>query len=126
MSDLREKLADQEHERWSSWMIYMFSKGKLNNDGTWTMPEWAVERWSKQAGMKYGGLSEKEKDSDRKEADETIALIETQLSTYKDVEICARAFVNSCDNEGENGDYQFFVELKEFLSKLLEVKEEVD
>lgn len=75
VAELREKLAEQEHDRWSRWMAYLFSKGKMNDDGTWTMPKWAVERWSRQAMLVYGELSEEEKDSDRKEADHTLALL---------------------------------------------------
>lgn len=73
--DLREKLANQEHERWSRWMNYQFSKGQFNQDGTWTMPAWAVARWQRQAKTHYVDLTEQEKDSDRKEADNTLALI---------------------------------------------------
>lgn len=75
MDDLREELAELAHEQWSGWMKYMFEKGKWNTDGTWTMPKWAVERWTRQATTKYDDLSEKEKDSDRSEADKFIAVI---------------------------------------------------
>lgn len=57
--------ADLEHEIWSSWMRYMFSKGEMNADGSWTMPAWAVERWQRQMNTPYSQLSEKEKEGDR-------------------------------------------------------------
>lgn len=60
-----EGWADDEHNVWSSWMRYMFSKGTHNPDGTWTMPKWAVERWMRQMETKYEDLSEQEKKSDR-------------------------------------------------------------
>jgi hypothetical protein len=73
--ELREQLAEQEHERWSRWMRYQFSTGYFNDDGTWTMPKWAVDRWMRQTNTKYSNLSEPERDSDRKEADKTLALL---------------------------------------------------
>jgi hypothetical protein len=56
-------------------MTYLFSKGAFNEDGTWTMPVWAVERWQRQVRTPYAELSEPEKDSDRDEADRVLALI---------------------------------------------------
>ena len=60
-----EKLAEEEHEIWASWMEYLFSEGTYNEDGTWTMPAWAVKRWTRQMGTTYRGLSESEKQSVR-------------------------------------------------------------
>ncbi len=71
----KESLANLCHEQWSGWMEYLFSKGVFNNDGTWTMPSWAVERWQHQMKTAYSKLSESEQDSDRAEADKFIALI---------------------------------------------------
>lgn len=73
--DLIEKLADVEHNRWSSWMKYMFSTGKFNSNGTWTMSSSLVERWEGQMNTSYSDLSEKEKDSDRIEVRKTIETI---------------------------------------------------
>jgi hypothetical protein len=72
---LRETLAESEHDRWSRWMRHQFSQGMFNADGTWTMPAWAVARWRRQAETPYIALSEPEKDSDRREADRTLALL---------------------------------------------------
>lgn len=65
---MREALAKLCHDQWSGWVKYMFSKGTFNKDGTWTMPAWAVERWTHQMDTPYEELSEAEQDSDRKEA----------------------------------------------------------
>ena len=70
-----ELLAEFAHNQWSGWMKYLFSKGKMNIDGTWTMPKWAVQRWQKQMNTKYADLSEQEKQSDRKEAKQMLAMI---------------------------------------------------
>lgn len=59
--------ASVEHEIWSHWMRYMFSTGKMNSDGSWTMPREKVERWTRQMNMPYSELSEEEKESDRKQ-----------------------------------------------------------
>lgn len=75
-SDLREKLAALAHEQWSGWMRYMFSKAPVNEDGSWTMPAWAVERWQRQMQTPYSDLSEEEKASDRTEAGRVLALFD--------------------------------------------------
>jgi len=66
---MREKLAAIIHGQWSGWMEYLFQKGTFNRDGTWTMPAWAVGRWTRQMKTSYDDLSEEEKESDRQEAD---------------------------------------------------------
>lgn len=72
----REALAAYSHDSaWSGWMQYMLSKGTLNEDGTWTMPAWAVERWSRQMNTAYVDLPEAEKASDRAEADKILAIV---------------------------------------------------
>lgn len=73
--ELREDLAEYAHEAWSGWMKYMFSKGELNEDGTYTMPAWAVERWQRQMNAPYADLPETEKESDREEADKMLAIV---------------------------------------------------
>jgi len=75
MSDQRERLAALSHEQWSGWVKYMFEKGTTNPAGTWTMPQWAVERWTRQMNTAYTDLSEIEKHSDRAEADRVLALL---------------------------------------------------
>jgi len=73
---MRENIAELCHEQWSGWMKYLFEKGTFNtSDGTWTMPRWAVERWTRQMRISYQELPNAEKDTDRAEADKFIALI---------------------------------------------------
>jgi hypothetical protein len=78
-SNTREQLADLCHEQWSGWAKYLFSKGEFNEDGTWTMPSWAVERWTRQMTTPYSELSEDEQESDRNEADRFIKLITEEM-----------------------------------------------
>lgn len=74
--EIRENLAALAHEQWSGWMKYLFSKCIYNHaDGTYTIPQWAVERWSRQMEVDYKDLSESEKDSDRAEADLVMIFI---------------------------------------------------
>lgn len=77
-NSLREKLTDLTHRQWSGWMQYLFSKGTFNEDGTWTMPDWAVKRWQHQMNTPLEKLSQSEQDSDRKEADKFLAVIEDE------------------------------------------------
>ncbi len=72
---MREKLADYAHEAWSGWMKYMFGKSELNDNGTITIPKWAVERWAGQMNTKYKSLPEDMKKSDRDEADKMLNIM---------------------------------------------------
>jgi hypothetical protein len=73
-SELFEKLADIEHQRWADWQKYMHSKFyelgadkpeiSLNNHLK-ILPTELWNRWERQISKKYPELSEKEKDSDR-------------------------------------------------------------
>lgn len=72
---IREILADLCHRQWSGWMKYLFSKGTFNEDGTWTIPSWAVERWDRQMKTPYAQLSESEQESDRTEADKFLGVL---------------------------------------------------
>lgn len=69
---IREEMALLAHDQWSGWMRYLFGKSHFNDDGTVTIPLWAVERWQRQMNTDYANLSETEKDSDRQEADRMI------------------------------------------------------
>ena len=72
---VREALADYAHEAWSGWLEYQLSKGTVNKDGTWTMPKWAFDRWTRLMRTAYANLPENEKQSDREEADKMLATI---------------------------------------------------
>jgi hypothetical protein len=61
-----ERFTNSQHEIWSHWMKFMFSKGTMNEDGTWTMDKEKVERWKRQMETDYNNLSEDEKETDRK------------------------------------------------------------
>lgn len=75
----QEILAAKIHCQWSSWMKYLFAQGKFNDDGTWTMELWAVDRWMRQMNSSYENLSEAEKESDRVEVNIYLTSILTGL-----------------------------------------------
>ena len=72
---VRQALAEYAHTAWAGWMRYLFSKSHMNDDGSMTIPPWAVERWSRQAGLAYDALPENEQMSDLKEADRMLEII---------------------------------------------------
>ena len=72
---LKELLSDQIHRQWTDWMVYLFSKTIVNEDGSRTIPAESVERWMQQLATDYRNLTEKEKDSDRDQADKILTLL---------------------------------------------------
>lgn len=72
--ELREKLAAIEHDRWSHWQRYLHSKGMLRKDGL-VLSHDDIAHWERQINTPYEELSEREKDSDRKEVDKYLPLI---------------------------------------------------
>lgn len=73
IAEFIEKGADIEHERWSKWHIYMRDKPA----------EW-MPRWNRQAETPYAELSEKEKESDRKEVRTYLPLLLSALDRVRD------------------------------------------
>lgn len=88
MDKLKELLAENAHKRWSNWMKYLFFntyplKGQFDKEtGDLVIPKYYVDRWKRQLETEYEDLSEKEKNSDRKEADKIMCI----LKEYFDVE----------------------------------------
>lgn len=74
---IRVPLADLCHEQWSGWMKYLFDKSIKNKDGTVTIPKWAVDRWERQVNTNYYDLPKEEQESDLKEADRFLNVLDT-------------------------------------------------
>jgi len=72
---MREKLASLQHDIWSHWMKYLFSCCEKTNSGNCLIPKDKVNHWGRQMKLKYNKLTEKEKDSDRHQADKIIKLL---------------------------------------------------
>lgn len=77
-SDLREKLAAIEHERWADWQKYLHSKcstpaargiGHLLPPGSLIIPGGYVEKLERQIATPYGELTAFEQDSDMDQVD---------------------------------------------------------
>lgn len=66
---LFEKLADFQHQIWSDWMKYLFSKCISQNgeSGDMLIPRDCVFDWKRQMNTAYKDLHESEKDSDREQ-----------------------------------------------------------
>lgn len=82
---LLEKLANLEHERWSHWMRWMFAN--------WT--EENILRWKLQMETPYSNLPERSKESDRKEARKTLALLMLEELVAKHGEEYRRLIVDA-------------------------------
>lgn len=78
MKKIIEKLANYEHDRWSRWQKYLFSKCSQNKDGSMTIPKKFVDRWNKQINTSYFDLSNEEQESDKKEAIEILKIIKKE------------------------------------------------
>jgi len=65
MSKLIEDLAALEHDRWSRWESHRAQASNPENEA----------RWKRQRETPYSELSEAEKESDRKEVRETLAVL---------------------------------------------------
>lgn len=70
-----EGIANYEHDRWSRWQKYLFSKSIKNKDGSFTIPKEYVERWTKQMNTTYYELPHNEQESDKKEAKRILNVI---------------------------------------------------
>ena len=85
-SELYEKLVEIQHEIWAHWMDYMFTCGRFNGDGTWTVPADKVSRWRQQIIMPYHQFPEETKQSDREQVDKFWPLIEAQAERIEGLE----------------------------------------
>ena len=86
---LREELARHAHKSWSKWMRHVFSCGRFDEDsGEFIVNEESVKRWLRQAWTDYYELSEVERNSDRKEADDIMLFVleSFDIVSIKDLE----------------------------------------
>lgn len=77
-----EKGAELEHIRWAKWQNYLHTFLVWNNDiQMWTLPHEKKEWWDSEICTPYSMLTEKQKESDRKEVRQYIPLIRLLLSS---------------------------------------------
>lgn len=92
--DFIEKGADLEHERWSKWQSYFFSKCSVKPQSQvngmddryvyLALPKDLYERWVRQMNTSYNELSEQEKESDRIEVRKYIPLVTELISSREE------------------------------------------
>lgn len=137
MSDLREQLAAYAHDTWIGWMRWMMPKlstrvpggpdgesleGPLVVPAHGSMEDWEprwhhetlehIQRWRRQMGTTYHELSEKEKESDRDEADKMLALFEQFAPVPREVEKLANFIAQVFPDEpGRCGDSESAVDV---------------
>jgi len=81
--ELREKLAEVEHTRWSDWQSWCHKV--LREQCPSPELEKVLERWDKQIATSYSELSEKEKESDREQVDRYFPLLKSFLQEQHDL-----------------------------------------
>ena len=82
LTQVIEKLADIEHERWAHWQSYMHGKCQPRSDGSLVIPPDLVSQWERQISTSYGELSEQEKESDREQVRKYLPTIAAALSEH--------------------------------------------
>lgn len=76
---LREQLAELAHGQWSGWMRFLFTQGRENPDGSFTIWDSQVKRWKRQMMSAYYELPGAEQLSDQAEADRYLALFDALI-----------------------------------------------
>lgn len=78
--ELKEKLADIEHERWCDWQrwCHQILRQELPAEYLPKLND-VLDRWDRQIITRYDELTEKEKDSDREQVDRYWHLIEAHV-----------------------------------------------
>lgn len=80
LSEIIDRLASIEHDRWAHWQQYMHSKGRRDPNGSLILPAELVKHWENQIKTAYKDLSEAEKESDREQVRRYLPLITASLS----------------------------------------------
>ncbi len=80
--DTLEAIAAVEHERWSHWQRYLHARCTRLDDGSLVIPAELAARWTAQMTTPYSELSESEKDSDREQAQEYLAVLRRAAASH--------------------------------------------
>lgn len=118
---VREALADVQHEIWSHWMRYFFTKTTIirphpaesvPDKDYRAFPVSLAERWIRQMDTHYADLSEQEKNSDREQADKILAVLPQVITLQAEVQrleadneklldyVCGMVAQNCSDSDG--------------------------
>lgn len=74
-SELLERLAAVEHQRWAHWQRYVHDHSQRQPDGSLLIPAHLVARWEGQIATAYEDLTDTEKESDRDQVREYLPVI---------------------------------------------------
>ena len=77
--ELREKIAELEHEQWIVWSKSISQSEVINPD--------RLKRWKRLWALPYHHLTEAEKDQDREWADKSLALIPDTTELKRQIDI---------------------------------------
>ncbi len=82
---LKEQLADIEHQRWAHWQRYCHSKMQTQSSPHGVvLPFDLYEHWERQINTPYAELSDIERQSDREQVDRYWPLIESLIEQVVD------------------------------------------
>lgn len=111
-----EEVAAIQHDQWSGWMEYLFSKCRKDPSAVddYIIPEEFVVRWRRQMNTAYKDLPENEKDSDRKEAERYRELFETHAK--EQVEAALKPILDAWTIKGSHPHYHD--EVKQRVSQM--------
>lgn len=106
--ELIEALADKEHASWARWMDYVFEICPRSEDGSVTISRALVDRWQRQVDTPYAELTEREKDSDRKEVAEILPIIDASAAdvrqskdqAYQERDMLIACLASLCKEQG--------------------------
>lgn len=85
---LFERMAAAQHDIWSHWMKWQFTKGilvrqgDLVEKGSFLINADSVKRWMRQMNTPYAELTETEKDSDRKVVQEFMGFVFSYIGEH--------------------------------------------
>lgn len=79
-TELVERLAAVEHERWAHWQRYVHENGRRQPDGSLVLPAHLVKRWERQLSTPYEKLSPEEQESDREQVRKYLPLLKRWLA----------------------------------------------
>lgn len=79
-SNLLERLASIEHERWSHWQKFMHERGQRLPDGSLLLPADLIAKWDRLIDTPYSQLTDKEQESDRDQVRRYLPTIVEGLS----------------------------------------------
>jgi len=80
LHDIYFELAKHNHVCWTRWMGHMFTKGRLNKSGSFTIDKKSVELWKRQMATALEDLPEDETKSDFAEALEAIHILKQLIN----------------------------------------------